>query len=119
MKNWHPDKFQDSEESQTAAEEKSKTNIEAYHFLVSIGPETKEKTASEYALTIASAILDFEYKAQTLTISFADGNEYEYFDLPKNVYVKFINADSPGRFFRRHISNNYLYRSTSRLGATA
>lgn len=119
MKNWHPDKFQDSDESRTAAEEKSKEIIEAYHFLVSIAPETKEKTAPEYALTIASAILDFQYKAQTLTINFADGNEYEYFGLPKNVYVKFINADSPGRFFRRHISNAYLYRSTSRLAAIA
>jgi DnaJ-class molecular chaperone len=119
MKNWHPDKFQDSEESKTAAEEKSKSIIEAYHFLVSIAPETKEKTADDYALTIASAIVDFQYKSQTLTISFADGNEYEYFDLPKNVYVKFINADSPGRFFRRHISGSYLYRSTSRLAATA
>lgn len=119
VKNWHPDKFQDSEESKAEAEEKSRTIIEAYHFLVSIAPETREKTASEYALTLNSAIVEFQYKAQTLTISFADGNEYEYFDLPKNVYVKFINADSPGRFFRRHISNSYLYRSTSRLAALA
>ncbi|WP_207423355.1 KTSC domain-containing protein [Desertivirga brevis] len=119
MKNWHPDKFQDSEESKTAAEEKSKEIIEAYHFLVSIAPETRERTSAEYALTTASAINDFQYKSQTLTISFLDGNEYEYFDVPKNIYVKFINADSPGRFFRRHISNSYLYRSTSRLTATA
>ena len=39
MKTWHPDKFQDSPESKLEAEEKSKTIIEAYHFLVSIAPE--------------------------------------------------------------------------------
>jgi len=120
MKNWHPDKFQESEQSRSEAEEKSKTIIEAYHFLVSIAPETREKTAAEYSLTTASsAILDFHYKSQVLTVSFLDGNEYEYFDVPKNVYIKFVNADSPGRFFRRHVCNSYLYRSTSRLTATA
>ena len=119
MKSWHPDKFNDSEESKLEAEEKSKSIIEAYHFLVSIAPETKEKTSAEYALTTASAIMDFVYKGQILTITFMDGNEYEYYGVPKNVYVKLINADSPGRFFRRHISESYLYRSTSRLAATA
>jgi molybdopterin-guanine dinucleotide biosynthesis protein A len=118
MKTWHPDKFQQSEESKAAAEEKSKNIIEAYHFLVSIAPETREKTMEEYLLTTASGISDFQYKSQTLTISFTDGNEYEYFDVPKNEYIKLINADSPGRFFRRHVANAYLYRSTSRLVAT-
>ena len=116
MKNWHPDKFQDSEESKLEAEEKSKTIIEAYHFLVSIAHETRNLTLAEYTLTTGtSAIADFEYKSQVLKISFMDGNEYEYFDVPKAVYVKLINADSPGRFARRHIYNAYLYRSTSKL----
>jgi DnaJ-class molecular chaperone len=119
MKTWHPDKYQDSAESRATAEEKSKTIIEAYHFLVSIAPETRNQSFAEYTLTTAtSAITDFEYKQQVLQVSFADGNEYEYFDVPKAVYVKLINADSPGRFARRHIFNNYIYRSTSRLVAT-
>lgn len=120
MKNWHPDKFQDSEESKREAEEKSKTIIEAYHFLVSIAPETRRQSLPEYTLTTtSSSIADFEYKAQVLTINFMDGNIYEYFDVPKAVYVKLINADSPGRFARRHIYNSYVYRSTSRQVATA
>ncbi|HEY0055655.1 MAG TPA: KTSC domain-containing protein [Pedobacter sp.] len=119
MKSWHPDKFQDSEESKLQAEEKSKTIIEAYHFLVSIAPETRSQTFADYTITTTtSAIADFEYKSQVLKISFMDGNEYEYFDVPKAVYVKLINADSPGRFARRHIYNAYVYRSTSKL-ATA
>ena len=39
MKEWHPDKFQESAEIEVA-QEKSKKLIEAYHFLVSISAET-------------------------------------------------------------------------------
>ena len=118
MKTWHPDKFQD--ESRVEAEEKSKTIIEAYHFLVSIAPETRGQSITEYTLTTTSSnIADFEYKSQVLKITFFDGNIYEYFDVPKAVYVKLVNADSPGRFARRHIFNEYVYRSLSKLVATA
>jgi len=43
MKEWHPDKFQDNHDlkSETEAAAKSKHIIEAYHFLVSIAPETR------------------------------------------------------------------------------
>jgi curved DNA-binding protein CbpA len=120
MKTWHPDRFNDNAEAKLEAEEKSKTIIEAYHFLVSIAPETVAQTATEYSQTTAnSGILDFEYKGQILKIYFADGNTYEYFDVPKEVYRKLINADSPGRFARRHIFNAYVYRSLSKLMASA
>jgi hypothetical protein len=120
MKTWHPDKFQDNADAKLEAEEKSKTIIEAYHFLVSIAPETQQQSAEEYSNTTAgSGILDFEYKQQVLKIYFADGNTYEYFDVPKEVYRKLINADSPGRFARRHIFNTYVYRSINKLVASA
>jgi curved DNA-binding protein CbpA len=120
MKTWHPDKFQDNADAKLEAEEKSKTIIEAYHFLVSIAPETLQQSAEEYSNTTAgSGILDFEYKQQVLKIYFADGNTYEYFDVPKEVYRKLINADSPGRFARRHIFNTYVYRSINKLVASA
>ena len=116
VKTWHPDKFQDAE-LKLEAEEKSKTIIEAYHFLVSIAPETREQTMADYTVTISSGITDFEYKSQTLTVYFADGNTYEYFDVTKAEYTKMINSDSPGRFARRHIFGSHVYRSTSRLVA--
>lgn len=118
MKTWHPDRFQD--ESRVEAEEKSKTIIEAYHFLVSIAPETRAQTLADYtATTTLSNIADFEYKQQVLKITFLDGNVYEYFDVPKAIYTKFINADSPGRFARRHIFTAFVYRSVSKLVASA
>lgn len=118
MKNWHPDKFTESAERKLEAEEKSKSIIEAYHFLVSIAPETRLQTLDDYNLT-TSGLADFEYHSQVLTVKFNDGNEYEYFDVPRAVYIKLINADSPGRFARRHIYNNYVYRSTSKRVAMA
>lgn len=120
IKVWHPDKYQESEEQKLDAEQKSQQIIEAYHFLVSIAPETRQQTLADYQLTTgSSSILDFEYKSQVLKITFMDGNAYEYFDVPKAVYVKLINADSPGRFARRHIYNEFLYRSLSKLVASA
>ena len=40
VKQWHPDKFQEGDPGKAQAESKSKLIIEAYHFLVSISPET-------------------------------------------------------------------------------
>ena len=119
MKKWHPDRFHE-EEAKLEAEEQSKTIIEAYHFLVSIAPETRSQSLAEYNLTTAtSPITDYEYKSQVLKVSFADGNTYEYFDVPKAIYVKLVNADSPGRFARRHIYTEFVYRSVNRLVANA
>lgn len=113
MKECHPDKFQE-EVQRLEAEEKSKSIIEAYHFLVSIAPETKELGLPEYTKTTASAgIEDIFYKSQTLQIKFSDGTCYEYLDVPKAVYVKLINADSQGRFARRHICHEFIYRNIS------
>jgi len=115
MKVWHPDKFNDSEELKAEAEAKGKHIIEAYHFLVSIAPETKALTMAEYTITITtSGIADFEYKNEVLLMSFADGNNYEYFGVPKSIYVKLVNAPAPARFARRHIFNSFPYRSTSK-----
>lgn len=115
MKDIHPDTIADADERH-AAEEKSKNFIEAYHFLVSIAPETLDKTKTEYVqTTTVSPILDFYLENQTLYIHFADGSSYEYFGVPKNTYVKMINAESPARFARRHIYGNFLYRSASKI----
>jgi DnaJ-class molecular chaperone len=119
IKTWHPDKFAHYEAEKLAAEDKSKTIIEAYHFLVSVAPETRQQTLDSYAITTSSGILSFDFKSQVLTVAFADENTYEYFDVPRAVYVKLINSDSPGRFARRHIFSEYVYRSVNRLAATA
>lgn len=114
MKDWHPDKFQQEEEKRNA-EEKSKVLIEAYHFLVSVSPETHAAEEEEYtAVLTASRIRDFQYKSQTLLINFLDGSVYEYFEVPKSTYNKFLNAETPDRFARRHIYHAFTYRKVSK-----
>lgn len=116
MKEWHPDKFPDNAE---LAEAKSRHIIEAYHFLVSIAAETRAKTFAAFTLTTTTAgIADFEYKNETLQISFTDGNNYEWFGVPKALYVKMVNAPALGRFVRRHIASAFPYRSVSKGEAT-
>ena len=41
-----------------------------------------------------------------LQVEFKNGSVYEYYEVPENVYVAFMNADSKGRF----IGNLYKYK---------
>lgn len=119
MKDWHPDKFSADAEKLAEAEQKSREIIEAYNFLLSIAPETLEHAKDEYIQTTTlSNIQDFQFKDSILRIDFFDGSGYEYFDVPRAMYIKLVNADSPGRFARRHIFNAFPYRNVSKL-ATA
>ncbi|MDC1222341.1 KTSC domain-containing protein [Salibacteraceae bacterium] len=111
VKKWHPDKFQADDEQAEEAEEMSRKIIDAYKFLVSIAPETKEATLAEYTQTVNEAgIYDYKHKGLTLEISFNDGSTYEYFGVPKNVFNKFLNSDKQVRFGKRSIFHTYLYR---------
>ncbi|MES2811964.1 MAG: KTSC domain-containing protein [Bacteroidota bacterium] len=116
MKDSHPDKFVNDEAGKLAAEERSKEIIGAYHFLVSIATETVEKNLPEFQETIAnSTILEFYLEKQTLFVTYLNGMSYEYIGVPKNVYIKMINAESPNRFAKRHIYGNYIYRKAGEL----
>lgn len=120
MKDWHPDKFDNNEEEKRAAEEKSKSFIEAYHFLVSIAPETAAQNLEEYTKVITSSrIIDFNYKGQILQMNFLDGSAYEYFDIPKNIFNKLQSSESPDRFARRHIYHSYVYRKALKASEPA
>jgi hypothetical protein len=117
MKEDHPDTIADPAE-RLAAEERSKLIIEAYHFLVSVAPETQEKNKEVYTKTTTTVnIQDFHMENGVLYITFLDGSNYEYFSVPKVTYIKMVNAESPSRFARRHIYNEFLYRSASKLVA--
>jgi len=115
MKEWHPDKFADNEEKKEEAEQKSKEIIEAYHFLVSVSPETHEANKEEYTRIISTAAVEnVEYKGTTLKIFFQDGSVYEYFNVPKATYNKLMNSGGFSRFARRHIFHEFLYRPVSK-----
>ena len=112
---WHPDKFQEGDAMYTEAELKSRQIIDAYHFLVSIAPETIAANLEEYnATTSESNIADFKHKGLLLEVTFLDGTTYEYFGVPKSVYIKMVNSDKQLRFAKRNIFNTYLYRKSKR-----
>lgn len=118
MKDSHPDKFVNDEAGKLEAEEKSKSVIEAYHFLVSINPETQEKYKEEYTETITqSNIQDFYLEKSILTVQHLNGKTYEYIGVPRNTYIKMVNADSPSRFARRHIYGNFTFRKSGEVMA--
>lgn len=115
MKEWHPDKFKEDDAQLEMAEAKSKTIIEAYHFLVSISAETHAADSEDYKLTTStSGIDDYQYKGTILKITFQNGSTYEYFGVPKSVYNKMSNASTLARFARRHIFESFVYRNISK-----
>ncbi len=113
MKDCHPDKFSGDDEGLKIAEIQSQKVIEAYHFLVSINPETVKANLPEYNETIStSTITDYKYVDSRLIINFANGSVYEYISVPRATYVKMVNAESPTRFAKRHIMQAFPYRKT-------
>ena len=111
VKEWHPDKFREGDEKAAEAELMSRKIIEGYKFLVSISPETKAANAAAYELTTTQAgIADYLHKGLLLEITFGDGNVYEFFGVPRNVFLKFHDSDKQVRFAKRNIFSSYLYR---------
>ena len=114
MKDWHPDKFLDEDKKEEAGIESQKV-IEAYHFLVSIAPETKITKHEEYQTTITkSKISDYDHKGSLMTVTFSDGNTYEYFGVSSKLFGQFHNSDIQVRFGKRKIFNAFLYRKTKK-----
>jgi hypothetical protein len=115
VKEWHPDKFQADNEKLAEAEVMSQRIIDGYHFLVSIAPETKAANLEEYTKTyMESGIEDFKHKGLLLEMTFTDGSTYEYFGVPRSVYIKLIQSDKQVRFAKRSIYTSYLYRKSKR-----
>jgi transcription elongation factor GreA-like protein len=115
IKEWHPDKVINDEAKRDAHEAHSKKIIEAYHFIVSIHKETHASNSDVYNNLINTVnIVDMDYKASNVIITFEDGTVYEYLGVPKNTYVKLVNAPKLARFARRHLFGVYTYRNVSK-----
>jgi len=120
MKEFHPDKIQGDDALKAVVEEKSKTIIEAYDFLVSISPETIEEKLPEYTNTITTAnIIDYQFKAQVLSVEFSDGSKYEYYGVSPVLYNKMVNSGAVSRFARRNIFQEFTYRQTCKPAEVA
>ena len=115
MKEWHPDKFQADDEKAEVAELKSRKIIDAYHFLVSIAPETKAKNLENYThTTTKTGIQDYKHKGLLLEVEFTDGTTYEYFGVSERLFLKMHNSGKQFRFAKRSIFNSFLYRKSKK-----
>ncbi len=115
VKEWHPDKFKEDDVMHEEAKLKSVQIIDAYHFLVSMAPETKAANLEEYNITISeTGIADYQHKGNVLEITFLDGTTYEYFGVTKPLFLKFINADRQYRFAKRNILTSFPYRKSKK-----
>ena len=119
VKQWHPDKFQSEEEKEEAGKVSLKI-IDAYHFLVSIAPETKASNLQEFTTTITeSQVADYYHKSLLLEVTFTDGNSYEFFGVNRKLFLKFVNSRSLNNFGKRNIFNSYLYRKSKKAAVMA
>jgi len=115
VKEWHPDKFQEGDEKAAEAEEMTQQITAGYEFLISIAPETKEKSLAEYTETLNEVFIeDFQHKGMKLEVTFSNGMCYEYFGVSRNLYIKFVNSPKQMRFAKRNIFHSFLYRKSKR-----
>ena len=54
--------------------------------------------------------IGYERSLSMLQVEFIAGPIYQYTDVPENVYERFLNAKSYGRFFDEEIKGRYSYR---------
>ena len=63
----------------------------------------------------SSAVREIAYNAdsQELYVTYAEGREYVYYGVPKEVYERFRSAESWGVFVNKEIKRRYFYRRLS------
>jgi hypothetical protein len=52
----------------------------------------------------------YDPKRQVLEVEFVDGDVYQYFDVPRQTYEAFLQAESMGRFMNSEIKERHLYK---------
>jgi KTSC domain len=57
--------------------------------------------------------IDYDAAARELSITFAGGNVYRYFSVPRSVYQSFLQSDSKGLFFNVYIRDRYDFALAS------
>lgn len=51
----------------------------------------------------------YDDSTRTLEIEFNGGRQYQYFDVPEQVFEGLRDADSHGSYFHEHIKGSYRY----------
>lgn len=65
-----------------------------------------------YMVSVSSNRLDsvgYDERLKLLQIQFVNGSMYEYYDVPKSVYIGLITASSAGEYFHEYVEGTYHY----------
>jgi hypothetical protein len=52
----------------------------------------------------------YDTESKALVVEFKNGTQYEYVDVPHQIYTRFRMSESQGKFFISDISKKYKYR---------
>ncbi len=58
--------------------------------------------------------IGYDAWGKTLQVEFKSGRVYHYVDIPREIYIAFLNAASHGAFFNRFIRNKYPGKNVRR-----
>lgn len=59
---------------------------------------------------VSSNIKSIGYDKGTLVIEYLSGAQYEYYDVPQEVYDELVKAESKGRFVNQNIKGKYKFQ---------
>ena len=59
---------------------------------------------------ISSNIAAVGWEKNMLQVKFLSGGIYNYYNVPKSIYTKFLKAPSKGRYFWRVVRGRYRYK---------
>jgi len=65
-----------------------------------------------YMISVSSNQLEavgYDERLKLLHIQFVTGALYEYYDVPKNIYIGLITAPSAGKYFHEYVKGVYRY----------
>lgn len=57
-------------------------------------------------------------KERVLQIGLRTGRTYDYFEVPARIYRELLAAESQGRYYNRHIRNDFLFNEVRRRHAS-
>lgn len=57
----------------------------------------------------SSQVRVIEYKEGHMEVTFNSGAKYRYYNVPKEVWMAAVNAESIGKFLNSEIKNKYKY----------
>ena len=64
----------------------------------------------KYVSSSNIASIGYDLKAQILEVEFLNGSIYQYYDVPEELYVGLMAADSHGKYLNEYIKNGgYSY----------